>query len=59
MAPKVIVISNPPKEKEPSFWDIFYFPGWTIHPVLLFIVLPLLLIVGVAVGLYVFSGETP
>lgn len=34
--------------------DKLYFPGWTIHPVLLFIVLPLLLIAGVATGIYFF-----
>jgi hypothetical protein len=51
MAPKVIVISNPPKEKKPSFWDIFYFPGWTIHPVLLLILL-VSLPIGAALGLY-------
>jgi len=37
------------------FWwvaDLFYFPGWTIHPVLLIV----LLLAGAATGLYFLIG---
>jgi hypothetical protein len=37
------------------FWwvyDLFCFPGWAIHPVLLFIVIPALLLIGAGVGIY-------
>jgi len=34
------------------FADLIYFPGWTIHPVILFLIIPALLLIGAGTGLY-------
>lgn len=34
------------------FADLAYFPGWTLHPVILFCII-LALLAGVGVGLYI------